>query len=102
MPEPRGLLVARETGAGEFIDGLTETDMALSAQAFCRCRDFGVEPPVALLLQGATLADLAVELGRALNLTGPAASAPTSGVAERAKQRAAARQRAANRRKVGQ
>lgn len=64
--------------------------------------DFGVEPPVALLLQGATLADLATELIRSLGLAGQETSEPGGSVRDRAQQRAAARQRAAQRRKVGQ
>ncbi len=63
--------------------------------------DFGVEPPVALLLQGATLADLATDLIRQLGLGGPDDTESGGGVRTRAQQRAAARQRAASRRKVG-
>jgi phthiocerol/phenolphthiocerol synthesis type-I polyketide synthase D len=62
--------------------------------------DFGVEPPVALLLRGATLADLAVELLRELH-PGDGAE-PANPIRARVDQRAAARQRAAMRRKVGQ
>jgi phthiocerol/phenolphthiocerol synthesis type-I polyketide synthase D len=64
--------------------------------------DFGVEPPVALLLQGASLADLAGDLIRQLGLTGQEPTEQPNGVRDRAQQRAAARQRAAMRRKVGQ
>jgi phthiocerol/phenolphthiocerol synthesis type-I polyketide synthase D len=64
--------------------------------------DFGMEPPVALLLQGASLADLAADLIRQLGLTVQDKTEQTSGVGDRAHQRAAARQRAATRRKVGQ
>jgi phthiocerol/phenolphthiocerol synthesis type-I polyketide synthase D len=66
--------------------------------------DFGAEPPVALLLQGATVADLTVELVGQLGLAGQhsAESANGNGVRERAQQRAAARQRAATRRRTGQ
>jgi phthiocerol/phenolphthiocerol synthesis type-I polyketide synthase D len=63
--------------------------------------DFGVEPPVALLLQGASLADLTADLIRQLGLTGPTGTERANGVRDRAQQRAAARQRAAQRRKVG-
>ena len=64
--------------------------------------DFGVEPPVALLLQGASLADLTADLIRQLGLAGQESTESASGVRDRAQQRAAARQRAAMRRKVGQ
>jgi phthiocerol/phenolphthiocerol synthesis type-I polyketide synthase D len=64
--------------------------------------DFGVEPPVALLLQGATLADLASELVGQLGLTGQDSTERANGLRDRAQQRAAARQRAATRRKAGQ
>jgi phthiocerol/phenolphthiocerol synthesis type-I polyketide synthase D len=63
--------------------------------------DFGVEPPVALLLQGATLADLATDLIRQLGLGAGDNTENAGGVRDRAAQRAAARQRAAMRRKVG-
>ncbi len=63
--------------------------------------DFGVEPPVALLLQGASLADLASDLIRQLGVAGPTNAENASGIRDRAQQRAAARQRAATRRKVG-
>jgi phthiocerol/phenolphthiocerol synthesis type-I polyketide synthase D len=65
-------------------------------------RDFGVEPPVALLLQGASLQDLAADLIRQLDLTGQDASESANGLRDRANQRATARQRAAMRRKAGQ
>ena len=64
--------------------------------------DFGVEPPVALLLRGATLADLAVELLRELHPDAADGDEPANPIRERVNQRAAARQRAATRRKVGQ
>ena len=64
--------------------------------------DFGVEPPVALLLQGATLADLTSELAGQLGLTGQDSTERANGLRDRAQQRAAARQRAATRRKAGQ
>jgi len=63
--------------------------------------DFGVEPPVALILQGATLADLAVDLIRQLGLAEATADRPNA-VRDRAQHRAAARQQAAARRKVRQ
>jgi len=63
--------------------------------------DFGVEPPVALLLQGASVADLTADLIRQLDLGGQQDTESTNGVRSRAQQRAAARQRAATRRKVG-
>ncbi len=63
--------------------------------------DFGVEPPVALLLQGASLADLTADLIRQLGLHGQTVTEGANGVRDRAQQRAAARQRAAMRRKVG-
>jgi phthiocerol/phenolphthiocerol synthesis type-I polyketide synthase D len=63
--------------------------------------DFGAEPPVALLLQGATLADLTGDLIRQLGLAGQESVQSGNGVRDRAQQRAAARQRAAMRRKVG-
>jgi phthiocerol/phenolphthiocerol synthesis type-I polyketide synthase D len=64
--------------------------------------DFGVEPPVALLLQGATLTDLTSDLAGQLGLTGQDSTERTNGLRDRAQQRAAARQRAAMRRKAGQ
>jgi len=60
-----------------------------------------VEPPVALLLQGASLADLTTDLIRQLDLSGQDNTENANGVRTRAQQRAAARQRAALRRKVG-
>jgi phthiocerol/phenolphthiocerol synthesis type-I polyketide synthase D len=63
--------------------------------------DFGVEPPVALLLQGATLGDVAADLIGQLGLAEPSAGEPDR-VRDRAQQRAAARQEAALRRKRGQ
>ncbi|HVQ53382.1 MAG TPA: type I polyketide synthase, partial [Mycobacterium sp.] len=63
--------------------------------------DFGVEPPVALLLQGASLTDLAADLIRQLGLTEQDNTESANDVRSRAQQRAASRQRAAARRKVG-
>ncbi|MGH3633511.1 MAG: type I polyketide synthase, partial [Mycobacterium sp.] len=64
--------------------------------------DFGVEPPVALLLQGASLTDIAVDLIRQLGLAEHSPTERGDGVRDRAHQRAAARQGAALRRKRGQ
>jgi phthiocerol/phenolphthiocerol synthesis type-I polyketide synthase D len=64
--------------------------------------DFGVEPPVALLLQGASLQDVTTDLIRQLGLAEPAVSQQADRVRDRAQQRAAARQQAALRRKPGQ
>ena len=65
--------------------------------------DFGVEPPVALLLQGASLQDLTADLVGQLGLSGPSqAVEQEDAVRDRAQQRAAARQQAATRRKRGQ
>ncbi|WP_246133492.1 type I polyketide synthase [Mycobacterium helveticum] len=64
--------------------------------------DFGVEPPVALLLQGATVGDLASELIEQLGLTGHDSPEPANGLRDRAQRRAATRQRAANRRQPRQ
>jgi phthiocerol/phenolphthiocerol synthesis type-I polyketide synthase D len=63
--------------------------------------DFGVEPPVALLLQGASVVDLTGDLIRQLGLNGQDNTESANGVRTRAQQRAAARQRAGARRKVG-
>lgn len=63
--------------------------------------DFGVEPPVALLLQGASLTDLTADLLRQLGLTTEAEPESADSLRARAQKRAAARQRAASRRKVG-
>jgi phthiocerol/phenolphthiocerol synthesis type-I polyketide synthase D len=78
------------------IDSLMAVRIRNTARA-----DFGVEPAVALLLQGASLQDLVADLVRQLGLaehTGDSAN----GLRDRANQRAAARQRAAMRRKAGQ
>jgi phthiocerol/phenolphthiocerol synthesis type-I polyketide synthase D len=63
--------------------------------------DFGVEPPVALLLQGASLTDLTADLIRQLGLSEQDNTESANDVRSRAQQRAASRQRAAARRKVG-
>ncbi|WAJ46842.1 type I polyketide synthase [Mycobacterium sp. Aquia_216] len=79
------------------MDSLMAVRIRNSARA-----DFGAEPPVALLLQGATLNDLTAELLRQLGLTGDAQALQAEGaVRDRAQQRAAARQQAALRRKRG-
>lgn len=62
--------------------------------------DFGVEPAVALLLQGASLTDLATDLASQLGLAEPTAE-PDTGLAARTRQRAQARQNAATRRRKG-
>ncbi|WP_275571165.1 type I polyketide synthase [Mycolicibacterium vanbaalenii] len=82
------------------------TELGLDSLMAVRMRntirgDFGVEPPVALLLQGATLADLALDLIRQLGLEEQESAERPNALRERAQQRAAARQRAASRRKVG-
>lgn len=64
--------------------------------------DFGVEPPVALLLQGASPRDISVDLIRQLGFADRDHTEPGHAVRDRAQQRVAARQRAASRRKVGQ
>ena len=64
--------------------------------------DFGVEPPVALLLQGASLRDVATDVIRQLGLAEPDAPRQADQVRTRAEQRAAARREAALRRNRGQ
>jgi len=68
--------------------------------------DFGVEPPVTLILQGASLQDLTADLMDQLGLSSPDLGAEdlksTDTVRDRAQQRAAARHGAAMRRKRGQ
>jgi phthiocerol/phenolphthiocerol synthesis type-I polyketide synthase D len=83
------------------------TDLGIDSLMAVRIRntvrgDFGVEPPVALLLQGATLSDLAGELLRELHPNEGDDSEPANPLRDRVDQRAAARQRAAMRRKAGQ
>lgn len=83
------------------------TDLGMDSLMAVRIRntvrgDFGVEPPVALLLQGASPRDLSVELIRQLGLADQDHDKPHHAVRDRVQQRAAARQRAATRRKVGQ
>jgi phthiocerol/phenolphthiocerol synthesis type-I polyketide synthase D len=64
--------------------------------------DFGVEPPVALLLQGASPNDLAADLINQLGIVRAEPDQKSGGLRDRAQHRAAARQRAAARRKTGQ
>ena len=64
--------------------------------------DFGVEPSVALLLQGATARDVAADLVGQLGLGAPEADERPNDLRNRAHKRAGARQRAASRRKAGQ
>ncbi|OBH82978.1 type I polyketide synthase [Mycobacterium sp. E2989] len=79
------------------MDSLMAVRIRNSARA-----DFGVEPPVALLLQGASLHDLTADLVRQLGLAGDGqADEQKDAVRDRAQQRAAARQQAALRRKRG-
>ncbi|MCB0939936.1 MAG: type I polyketide synthase [Mycobacterium sp.] len=60
--------------------------------------DFGVEPPVAMLLQGASLRDVTTDLIGQLGIA-DADNPRADGVRDRAQQRAAARQQAAARRR---
>ena len=65
-------------------------------------RVIGVEPPVALILQGASLKDLAADLMNQLGLlSADGAQEAADTVRDRAQQRAAARHGAAMRRKRG-
>jgi hypothetical protein len=64
--------------------------------------DFGVEPPVALLLQGSSLNDVTTDVMCQLGVAGHDGAASVDAVRDRATQRAAARQGAAVRRKRGQ
>ncbi|MFZ1175944.1 MAG: beta-ketoacyl reductase, partial [Mycobacterium sp.] len=84
------------------------TELGLDSLMAVRIRngaraDFGVEPPVALILQGASLQELTTDLMRQLGLSDPdQALESTDTVRDRAHQRAAARHGAAMRRKRGQ
>ena len=84
------------------------TELGLDSLMAVRIRngaraDFGVEPPVALILQGASLQDLTADLVRQLGLAGhQQAHEHVDTVRDRAQQRAAARHEAAMRRKRGQ
>jgi phthiocerol/phenolphthiocerol synthesis type-I polyketide synthase D len=64
--------------------------------------DFGVEPPVALLLEGASLNDVTADLIRQLGFAAHDSNDRADEVRDRAQLRAAARQGAALRRKRGQ
>ena len=83
------------------------TELGLDSLMAVRIRnaaraDFGVEPPVALILQGASLQDLTTDLVRQLGLVGPQQALENiDTVRDRAQQRAAARRRAAMRRRRG-
>ena len=63
-------------------------------------QDFGIEPPVALLLQGASLNDITGNVLSQLGIAGQDNAVDT--VRDKANQRAAARQGASMRRKRGQ
>jgi phthiocerol/phenolphthiocerol synthesis type-I polyketide synthase D len=63
--------------------------------------DFGVEPSVALLLQGASVHDLSADLVSQLGLETDTAAQRPNDLRDRAHKRASARQRAAVRRKEG-
>lgn len=85
------------------------TELGLDSLMAVRIRntvrsEFGVEPPVALLLQGAGLDDLATDLVRRLGVTEAPVhtsdATPADGLRGRAQQRVAARRRASVRRKV--
>jgi phthiocerol/phenolphthiocerol synthesis type-I polyketide synthase D len=83
------------------------TDLGMDSLMAVRIRnavrgDFGAEPPVALLLQGATIADLTSDLVGQLGLIGHQPAERAGGLRDRTQQRVAARQRAATRRKAGQ
>jgi phthiocerol/phenolphthiocerol synthesis type-I polyketide synthase D len=64
--------------------------------------DFGVEPPVTLLLQGASLHDLVDDVMLQLGLGSQDKPEATDGIRDRAQQRAAARHEAAARPQRGQ
>jgi phthiocerol/phenolphthiocerol synthesis type-I polyketide synthase D len=84
------------------------TELGLDSLMAVRIRntaraDFGVEPPVALILQGASLQDLAGDVLRQLGLSGPDQGAEEAEIVrDRAEQRAAMRHGAATRRRRGQ
>jgi phthiocerol/phenolphthiocerol synthesis type-I polyketide synthase D len=89
--------------------GMPLTDLGLDSLMAVRIRngaraDFGVEPPVTLILQGASLQDLTADLMEQLGLSSPDRDAEdlksTDTVRDRAQQRAAARQGAAMRRRA--
>ncbi len=84
------------------------TELGLDSLMAVRIRntaraDFGVEPPVTLILQGASLQDLTADVIQQLGLADDqATNERIDTVRDRAQQRAAARQGAAMRRKRGQ
>jgi phthiocerol/phenolphthiocerol synthesis type-I polyketide synthase B len=78
------------------MDSLMAVRIRHAAQA-----DFGVEPPVALLLQGASLNDVTADVMCQLGVAGPDRTSADA-LRDRASQRAAARQGAAQRRQRGQ
>jgi phthiocerol/phenolphthiocerol synthesis type-I polyketide synthase D len=78
------------------MDSLMAVRIRHAAQA-----DFGVEPAVALLLQGGSLNDVTADVMRQLGMAGHQSNRSVDGVRDRANQRAAARQLAATRRKRG-
>ena len=86
--------------------GMPLLDLGMDSLMAVRIRntaraDFGAEPPVALLLQGATLHDLTADLMCQLGLSSPDPATETSTtVRDRAQQRAAARQTAVQRRRT--
>ncbi|GLE52940.1 type I polyketide synthase [Mycobacterium montefiorense] len=88
--------------------GVPLTELGMDSLMAVRIRnttraDFGIEPPVAMILQGASLQDLTVEVIRQLGLAEPEQNLDRgNAVRDRAQQRAAARQGAAMRRKRGQ
>ena len=86
-------------------------DMGMDSLMAVRIRnaarvDFGIEPPVALLLQGASLmdvvTDLVLQLGLETDSVGHDVPQKSDAVRDRARQRAAARQDASVRRARGQ
>jgi phthiocerol/phenolphthiocerol synthesis type-I polyketide synthase D len=87
------------------------TEMGMDSLMAVRIRnaarvDFGIEPPVALLLQGASLldvvTDLVLQLGLETDSVGHDVPQQSDAVRDRARQRAAARQDASVRRARGQ
>jgi len=82
------------------------TGMGLDSLMAVRIRntvraDFGIEPPVALLLQGGSLQEVAADLVHKLGLTAPDAGR-TDPVRDRARQRADLRQRSVRQRREEQ
>src|ERR1700722_16006474 len=79
------------------MDSLMAVRMRQASQA-----DLGVEPPVALLLGGASVSDITANVVRQLGVAVQSSTASVNDVRDRASQRAAARRGAAMRRKRGQ